>query len=147
MKKYLFTMAFVLISLPASASEAFTSNELCSEFGSNGAAAEAKYRDKRIIVSGAIAEIKMPIRAWSLRLRCAVKKPGLRGVKLKVNKSESEFMNLLYKAYRDYDNGTDSHKVSSEWVKKYQRGKNIKFSCKYKQRNKVGLYLKECRIN
>ena len=141
MKKYLLTMALVSMSTSTIAAEVFTANELCNEFRrNNGKVAEVKYKNKRIIVSGKIVKIEPGYNYWRLRLKCyrKVSKSRLKGVKLKVNKSES---NQLKKLAGDQKNSS-----MSGWYGKLNQGENIKFSCKYETFNRVGVYLKDCRI-
>ena len=143
MKKHLLITTLAFMSTTAFAAETFTANELCKTFKTNGAAAEKKYKNKRIIVSGRIAMIKEGYKHWSLRLSCN-RGSGMRGVPMNVNKSESSYMKRLAKAKGDRE--SRDFNLRNVWGKKYNKGKNIKFSCEYRRRNKMGVYLKDCRI-
>ena len=140
MKKQLLIMVFLFVSTQVLADD-FTANELCKTFSTNGAAANQKYKNKRITVSGRITTIKLRSSHWRVGLQC-YRKSGMKGVRMKVYNSASSKLNPLEKAKKDYFNSS-----SRDFVEKYNRGENIRFSCKYQRYNKAGVYLKDCNIN
>lgn len=134
----MFALAF--ISLPALSATTLTSNELCQEFKDDGDEAGGRYTRNRVIVSGEMSYIKSTYKYWSIRLRCNSKQTSFKAVSLRVDNKYSEQLKPLEKAHDNYGDSSDHTWMNSK------KGSDIQFSCKYDKMNRIGVYLKECRI-